>query len=515
MFGKLFVSPRTESQGVGDLYLYDDANSQFRKAGGAKPTAAGAMVAVDGAAGNVPEGTRNIAVVYETETGFYTPPGPIVGGTFTPTVYTGPGAKKIALSVIPTGPAADRIIKRRIICTRADEEEYFFVTEAAGGVINDNTTTTATLDFFDTDLTTSADYLFDLLERPPAGVGMLVYAGRLVVFGFPSPDGSLARISRAGSPESFSDVDGFVIISKDDGYVCTAGLTLRDVLYIGKTKGIYATSDNGEAPANWEVATVDEAVGIIVDGVSQVSPAKPQGSHNDVCIIADISGLYLFDGVVRHPEITWKVSNIWDTLFNGTNISIVFDVQRKLFLITGVDNGILVASYIEGIDPGKIKWTKWTFPENVLFGGLLDPDAGGNPEYVFSTATTKQLINLDTTLHQDFGAAAISSYGRTALVSFDTKRKIVEGMLQYLAGVHYRVTGARNLRTTIIGYDDSGNEVLAPIQLIDAPGQTYKRYSKFVGEKASVKFESNELNGWFDLSKVILYGRPMFDDRPQ
>ena len=513
MFGKLFISPRDERKGVGDLYLYDDANTQFRKAGGAAPIGT-IMVAVDGAAGIIPVGTRKIAVYYETETGFETPPGPLIATVFTPTSYTGPGDKQINLSNIPLGPAGDRIIARHIICTRADENEYFFVPDDKGGLIDDNSTTTTILDFFDTDLIESADYLFDILERPPAGVGMLVYAGRLVVFGFPSPDGSLARVSLVGQPESFDATDGFVIVSKDDGYNLTAGLQLRDVLYLGKNFGIYAASDTGDEPALWDVFTIDEAVGIIVDGVSQVSPAKPQGSHNDVCIIASKSALYLFDGIVRHPELTWKVSKIWDTLFSSTNVSIVFDVQRRLILITGVDNGILVGNYIDGIAPDKIRWTKWKFPENVVFGGLLDPDAGGNPEYVFSTGTTRQLVKFDAALHRDFGAAAMNSYARTALISFE------EGTLQYLAGVHYKVEGARNFFTTIIGCDDSGNdpsknEILTPIQLISKPGIAYKRYSKFVNEKASVKFECTELDAWFSVGSMIVYGRPMFGDRPQ
>lgn len=510
LFGKLFISPRTETQGVGDLYLYDDANAQFRKAGGDKPSGT-IMVAVDGAAGVVPAGTRKLAVSYLTETGFLTPPGPIDTGVFVPTTYTGPGSLKINVSNIPVGPAGDRIVARYILSTRADEEEYFFVPEEKGGVINDNTTTTTILDFFDTDLIESADYLFDLLERPPAGVGMLVYAGRLVVFGFPSPDGSLARVSRAGEPESFSDIDGFVIVSKDDGYNLTAAAVIREVLYLGKEKGIYSTEDNGEEPATWDVNTVDEAIGIIVDGVSQVSPAKPQGTHNDVCIIADKSALYLFDGIVRHPELTWKVSKIWDDEFNGTNLSIVFDVSRRLVLVTGVNNGILVGNYIDGISPEKIVWTKWSFPETVLFGGLLDSDTGTNPEYIFSTATTKQLLKFDTTTKRDTNLA-INSYGQTALVSFE------EGELQYLSGIHYKVQGAKNLFTTVIGYDDpdaAKREILAPIQLVEKPGITYKRYSKFVNEKASIKFAVNELDSWFSLSKMILYGRPMFQARPQ
>jgi hypothetical protein len=93
-------------------------------------------------------------------------------------------------------------------------------------------------------------------------------------------------------------------------------------------------------------------------------------------------------------------------------------------------------------------------------------------------------------------------------------------MFQILSGVHYKVVGAGNFFTTIIGYDDSGddpskNEILAPIQLIAKPGMTYKRYSKFMNEKASVKFESNALDEYFGLMSMIVYGRPIFQDRPQ
>ena len=90
-FNKMFISPRDSLDGVGNLLVYDKVTDTFREAGGFAPVAGSAMVAVDGAAGVVPVGTRLIAVIYETNTGFYTQPGPEIATVFTPTSYTGAG----------------------------------------------------------------------------------------------------------------------------------------------------------------------------------------------------------------------------------------------------------------------------------------------------------------------------------------------------------------------------------------------------------------------------------------
>ena len=513
-FNKMFISPRDTLDGVGNLLVYDKVTDTFREAGGAAPAAGSAMVAVDGAPGIVPVGTRLIAVIYETNTGFYTRPGPEIATVFTPTSYTGPGGLKINLSNIPTGPAV--VIRRYILCTRSDEFEYFFVPDEKGGLIDNNIDTTATLDFFDTDLIESADYLFDVLERIPAGTGMSIYNGKLALWGFPAPDGSLIHVSFAGEPEAFHADEGLVIVSKDDGYRITNGIPIRDVLYIFKEKGIHAVSDNGDIPSNWDTYLVDKAIGTTVKGISTVSPTEETGPHIDVALIADKSGLYMFDGVVRFPDLTWKISKLWEAI-TLTSADIFIDVVKKCIYITGYNNGILIGSYEEGFEPNKIKWCPWIFSKNVLGGTFLDAATGGNPEFVFNFNDVADLkfYKLVASQRNDLGTTGIRHYLRTALLSKQ------QDMVSLFGALKLRVSGAKNLKTFMDSLDDSGGDaskryVMQPLTLVNKPGRDIMRYMQFETEAVSLTLEMNDgKDSWFRASRLTLYQKPRWFARPQ
>ena len=139
--------------------------------------------------GNVPAGLYDINIVYETDTGFLTPP---ATNTNVAISFNAAGAHQIVLTNIPIGPTGT--VARLIIITLAGTTEpFYFVPSEDGGVINDNTTTTATIDFFVTDLVESADYLFNVRANIPSGQGINVYSGRLVIWGMLFPDNSILK----------------------------------------------------------------------------------------------------------------------------------------------------------------------------------------------------------------------------------------------------------------------------------------------------------------------------------
>lgn len=513
-FNKLFISFNNGSQGVGNLYIYDYTSNTFRTAGCDTPTAAGAMVAADGAAGNINAGVHLFAVVYETDTGFFSVPGPLVAGVFTPTSYTAPGSKQCNLSNIPTYGGA-RVIARHILATKANQTEYFYIPDELGGLINDNVTTTSTLNFFDTDLAESADTLFNLFPHPPCGVAISEYNARTVVAGFPSPDGSLARLSLAADPESFSKTDGFIIVSKDDGFILTNVTVIRDLLYLFKNGSTSVSNDDGEEPSNWDVNPVDGSIGAFVRGVMQASVTLPTGVTHDFTLVANTSGLYLFTGVFVYPELSWKISNRWSTL-DSTKVSCAIDTVKKNIYISGLNNGILVGDYtqcemIPQFD--KIKWSPWTFPETVLFLGLAIPSAGASPEMVFSTTPTAQLIKMDSAQTVDYGANAIDSYEQLALFSPNP------GGLNIFNAIQFKTMGAGELSIRMIGQDANGGDstkdkVLQPVELITQPNRAYTRISMFMQEKMSLKFETSDANAWHKITWVKLFMRQMFEQRP-
>lgn len=529
-FNKMFISPRDSLDGVGNLLVYDKVTNTFREAGGLAPTAAGAMIAVDGAAGVVPLGTRKLAVIYQTNTGYYTKPGPEIASVFTPTSYTGPGGLKINVSVIPLGPT--EVVKRYILSTRADENEYFFVPDDKGGLINDNVTTTTILDFFDTDLIESADYLFDILERIPAGTGLCIYNGKLAIWGFPSPDGSLVRVSNAGEPETFDGLDSNIVVSKDDGYRAVNGVVIRDVLYVFKERGIHATSDNGDTPSNWEVATVDKAIGTTIKGISTVSPTEESGTHSDLVLVADRSGLYLFDGVVRVPELSWKIRKLWDENLDLSQADIFIDVHSKCIYVTGYNNGVLIGNYEEGIDPQKIKWCPWSFSlvsgitiaaRTVLGGTILKSDTTSESEFVFNfdDVADLKLYKLSAAQKNDYGTDGIITLLRTALISK------AQEFVSLFGALKLRITGEKKINLSLDSLQDSGGDqskrfVVRPITLVNQPGFDITRYPQLDAEAASIRFDSwtddnglVEKDSWFRLSLLVVFQKAKWVARPQ
>lgn len=306
----------------------------------------GAVAAVSGvsitvfwqtSAGNIAAGTYNINVVYETDTGFLTPPA--TSPNVAITVVVPSDNSSITLNNIPTSPDVPYVIARFIIIALQDSlgdvGTYYFIPSNDGGVLTDNISTTTTLSFFVTDLVESADYLFNLYARIPAGQNIDVYAARLQLLGFMQPDASILRLSNSGDPETFDQTETTIVVNKDDGYFVSNTVILNDILYIFKFKGVFATQDNGGPPTTWQVDNIDDSVGCGFKGISTVSPTKNKGSGSGLVLMADISGVYLFNGYIVRPPLTWKIQDIWDTLTDITNVRITIDVENNRFHITG------------------------------------------------------------------------------------------------------------------------------------------------------------------------------------
>ena len=429
-----------------------------------------------------------------------------------PVTFTAIGDHTIELSNIPTGPTYT--IARHIIITLPDETSFFFVPTEDGGVLNDNTTTTTSLNFFLTDLVESADYLFTVRSRIPAGQGINVYASRLVLWGFPNPDDSILRLSDSANPETFDETLETVIITKDDGYIVTNTDIIRDVLYIIKSKGISSTTDNGQDPVNWNVITVDQSIGTSFRGVSTASPTVEHGTQSDLSLIADISGVYLFNGIIQQPALTWKIQDLWDTITDLSKVSIIIDVKNQRFHITGFDSGSslynlsLVGHYLEGITPTEIKWDLWTYHTNC---NLLDTVDNKQVQLV-TLLSNGNIIYFDATQFVDYidstHTSAIDQYALLGGQEFDI------GSVNLFTGIKLRVTGSGLLHLTIYNEDSTLNEVLSSTTLSTAPGKELAVRSNFKCERGYFKLENDTKSTYFKISRLIFYGADFAPERP-
>lgn len=370
--------------------VYKNDLTAFRSAAGAAPTAAGAIVAADGAAGKVEAGLHLIAVAYETDSGHVTIPGPFISSVYTPTQYTAPGVKKINLTVIPLGPAGT--VARHILASKIVRNfngdvlipELFFV---PNGKINDNTATTLTVDFYDTELLRSADYLLDLLATIPVGFGLTTYRNRLVSYGefnALSGDYSTVRYSEPSKFESFDSTAGFQNVYPGNGQIGVMNALEQDgALYLFKKDRTYVTRDNGGSPNSWPIDLVD-VKGTHQDGIAKIDDTD-LSLYKGSAVIQNDRGIYRFNGGFSELALTAAIEDIYRTEVISRTLTsttqkggaVLIDSERKLVFAIVTDDyyddvasgvkgssTIFVGNFENGVDPENIVWSTFSIPRD-------------------------------------------------------------------------------------------------------------------------------------------------------
>jgi len=342
-------------------------------------------------------GFHLIGVVYETDTGYLTAPGPrfFGGQTYVSTTRT------IKVYNIPVSPDA-HVKKRHLVSTKeivnynGDQNgyQYFFI---PGGVIDNNTDTSKEINYYDSDLVSDASHLVDNFTQIPAGVNLNTYHSRLVVVGetgtveslrageirgrrrtrvvtAQTDNRSIARVSAPGEPEAISKVEG-LIVTPPDGTPLTNCQEFRDILYLFKKTRTYAYSDNFDEPSTWAEEVLDQGVGAPVHGIASVLDSG--GVNTDFLLITDWSGLMLFNGTYTRPEMTFKIEDFWASLVRNSfhYIQIANDsIGKKIYITLPplFQNIVLYADYSNGMDAKNIKWAKWIFDAKISSVCLIE-----------------------------------------------------------------------------------------------------------------------------------------------
>ena len=372
------------------LYVYNGTATFARKAAGLPPSGSPITVAAGATDGKLhtDTGLHLLAVVYETDTGYLTAPGP---EPFT--MFDFPGNAPILVGNIPITSDLS-VVKRHIVSTRAiinyngDPKGYqfFFV---PNGTINDRTSTSILIEFFDSDLIADASHLMDNFSEIPAGVALNTYHSRLVLVGEFGTDEtlqglppgindnrSIARVSAPGEPESISKIDGLLVVPLD-GNSLTNVQEFRDVLYIFKQTRTFAYSDNNDEPVTWQEEVLDQGIGAPVHGIATVLDTG--GVNIDFLVIVDWSGLMLFNGTYAQPEMSWKIEDFWRGLERNefNEVQIVNDSINKKIWITLPNpyrKQLLHANYQNGMNAKDIRWAKWIFDVQASTIALIETD---------------------------------------------------------------------------------------------------------------------------------------------
>jgi len=365
--GRGYISPFTTfvagelnvEKGLEDefLYVYLGDGTAARPAAGVAPS--GDMIISNGT-GNTDAGIHVFGVVFETNSGHLTPPGALEA--FTTSANFG-----VSFANIPTGDTT--VVRRHLVATAKINDyngnltgyQLFFIPD---GTIDDNVTTTLlNVTFFDADLLEDASHLLDNFEEIPAGAVLSLYHERLCL-ATTFDDISVVYLSAPGEPEAISQIDGLVIVALD-GNPITNVQELRDVMYVFKRARTVSYVDNGEEPSSWPATLIDNALGTFVHGIATVLDS---GSASvDYLIICTYMGIQLFNGLYAKPELSWKVEALWKRQDRNDFRFIQIlnsPVQEQIYIVLP-NQQLLVGNYAKGMDPKKVRWTRWTFHTRV------------------------------------------------------------------------------------------------------------------------------------------------------
>jgi len=479
-------------------------------------------------AGDCDIGVHKFACSFVTNTGYTTQPFADIN-TFVPGSVTSTGNKCITLSGIPIGPAGT--VSRQILATQANQDLYF---NAGGrqfngtslvpwdGIIHDNTTTTITISFFDTDLAVSADRLFDLLPIIPAGTfgliaGITTYHGRVFYWG---GEFNLIRVTDPGSAETIDNINAFIQLpEQNDGNDVTCASNLQDTLYFFKTVGIFSVTDNGSDPNSWPVIAIEQGVGCAVPlSLGTVDLGTPAYAQNQVNLLTDLGGIYLFNGAVVQPPLTWKINDLWLLIMQQTNLQgsmIAVDPYFKLIYYACVGNAlgtqgyanILVADYNDGLDAQNIKWSVWTFPFPVNAIGMIsftDVDGLGNRLRI---ATGSNIVKYQVGALTDLGGPVVTIY-RSYYMAPNL------GGLNIFRYLRARLPYKDPLSITLFSQDDAFIQNPPGFALPYVAGRDLTREFNFMDEKMAIQICCNATHGGFMLQRLDTFCKSRFAMRP-
>jgi hypothetical protein len=326
---------------------------------------------------------------------------------------------------------------------------------------------------------------------------------------------SVARVSKPGEPESFSSIDGFLLANPGDaGGGLKNAIEYRDLMYLHKSQRTYVTRNNGFAPATWDVNLIDNAIGTECFGISVVLDS--QGNTQDRFIIADRSGLLLFIGAYAEKALSWKIDDIWNRInpayFNKVQVRID-PVARLIYINVPLDsstepNKVLVCDYKNGLDPISVRWSVDQYhkkPTSIYVRNISSTLIVPRLEF---GSSENSIFYQDTNATDDDGTAF------NALVESAKVYMSNSGAVCHFSKLQFRIFGLRSLSITLTGLDNETDGTVIPITLAPTPGAEVGRLINFVNERMSVKFSTIAIDAKWTLTRLIIFGKPIWNERP-
>lgn len=510
-FGRAYISPHNGIEGLtaSSIVVYDGVS--LRGAGGIAPTT-GPVVQASTLSGWIEAGTHLFAISFETSTGFVTKPSPAY-------VYDSPGGLKAIVANIAVGPIGT--VARHILATKtifgyggdADNQEYFFLER-----IPDNTTVVKEVDFFDADLQSTADHLYDQRATIPACLYLTSYKNRLIACNYDGGN-SVVLVSKSGEPESISEADGFILVDPSEAGGVRTAVEFRDSLYIFKSFRTYMVQDltGVDEPVLWPVVSVDKGMGTEVFGIAKIQDSS--GTNTDRFLIVDRAGLLVFDGVARFPALTHKVTDYWqESNAKAMNKIQAFNIpgSRSLYVVLPREDEelpsiILYGDYSNGLDSDNIKWCPWKLPVDGL-SMAVDIDPADNRAILRVGSIDGNIYSYNYEVFEDHftdAGEAIDHYFESPLI-----RRSQNGEILHFVGIRFRIMGNAQLQIKLSSEDGKKVVNLRDLIITPTPGKHYFKPMNFFNERMKFRMGINQFGKYFKLNNYTVFVTDLWLQRP-
>jgi hypothetical protein len=530
MYGRCYICPHTGLAGATaeKVYVYT-GTGVAREAGGAAPTGH-TLAGVEVADGKMEKGTRLFAICYLTDTSHYTPPGLETADVLS--FETTADNKKLTISGLNKVGIPSYITHVRVIATpvlgetyngNPKEQSWYFVPDA----LVTTGTDTVTVDFYDADLIASADYLQYQKSTIPAGCALVDFNGRMIVIGDPASSAK-PWVSSPTECESFSDLDGYMVVEPGEGGACRNAASSRGILYITKSQRIYSVEENGASPTTWTCSRLDAAMGAEANGLSKI--LNSTGTAQDAIFLADRSGIFMFPNQV---ELTWKIRNLWNLIYQPYfyKVQLRFDpIRSKIYanLPLGSStecNYLLVGDFSLGLSKENIRWSLWTIYSDAAQTTVLATtsifimvDNSTKLSYILFGSSSGSIYRISYSARRDQLATStfrhIKSFIRLGFFPPESS-----GNVNQLTEVRYRIKGYGTLTSDLYGLDDSVSYSFPDMTLATSPGKEILRPCNLVNEKGSLKLTVNGSTSgsghYFVLFGIRIDTSPIWASRPR
>ena len=514
MFDRAYITPHNGNTGLpGDyVYVYDGGGAA-RKAAGLSPTGFNLTAVDDVNSGKVESGIHLVGVCYETDSGFLTRPGGFID-------FNSTGNRRLSIGNIQAGPIG--VIARVLVSTKALGEfngdfinrGYYFI---PGGRIPNNADNTKVVDFYDADLQSDATYLLEQLEEIPAGVCINSTARSRMLVGGENIHSSTVRVSATGEPESFNGVEGFFNVNPGDAGSGVKNIfEHREVIVVSKSQRTYATVDNLNPAAFWKVVGLDPSVGAEPHSIARILDYGQ--TIQDLAIIADRSGVHIFNGTFSLLPLTHYIDDYWKRINSDhfDKVELVLDpINYKIYAIVPLDDAILpthvlCGDFRLGLSHETIKWSPWTFP-TLPQTGVVDVKLSSSIPYFRFGSSDGNVYDIDPTVREDYGSA-IETLAEFAPLPHEVSNWR-EGIYHF-GGMRLRARGFGDVDVIAVGLDDAQTELSGSISLETAPGREFFKLLNFKNERCSIRLRMADNGEWLLVTKMSLFAKFLWSEQP-